>query len=281
MKRSASFLLLLLSLAVYAKPQKAAKQKSPDAKISQVVAACKTLGTIASLVDGTFDGEKNATTILTPMLTYADDSIWDALIDCSETTKKPAENAEALRVAAIWERLRAEGFRKAYIAEQPRRATACETLDQLKARVKAVTVEEPTATTKSVPDYDSISNGLLKCANDTIRLNTDGHPSSEGWAVSMFHELQEWELRRQRESWKAAYDDLLVRANELVKDYNSLLDKHNSFVATVSEHERSGGAYIQALQHFAFFEAIPKPNVRCTGTFYSYGTWGTVTSGCQ
>jgi hypothetical protein len=215
------------------------------------------------------------------MMTDPEDSIWDALIDCSEASKKPSERAEALRVAAMWERMRAESFKEAYIAAQPRHVSACQTLDELKARVRAITAEEPTATTKPAPDYGSTWNALVKCVNESIRSNKDGHQSEEGWATALTYEWQAWELRRQTASLKATYDDLFTRANSLVRDYNSLVDRHNSFVATISEHERSSDAYAQALQHLALFESIQRPAVRCTGTFYTYGTWGTVTSGCQ
>jgi hypothetical protein len=51
-------------------------------------------------------------------LTDPADSIWDELIDCAEATAKPSERAEALRVAAIWEELRATTFEKMYLEEK-------------------------------------------------------------------------------------------------------------------------------------------------------------------
>jgi hypothetical protein len=81
------------------------------------ITPCKSLRLLSILIDRTFDGQKEETRITAPMLRESDDSIWDTLIDCSEATKQPSERAESLRVAAVWERLRADTFRKMYLEQ--------------------------------------------------------------------------------------------------------------------------------------------------------------------
>lgn len=119
MRKWTYLLVPLLSLALSAvalQAQLAGAQKAVRGKATQGNPdACKTLGTIGTLVDGAFDGQKDETRILTPMMSDPDDSIWDTLIGCSDATTKASERAEALRSAAMWEWLRAQLFRKMYL----------------------------------------------------------------------------------------------------------------------------------------------------------------------
>jgi len=130
-KRSACLLFLLLSLAVSTYPQKdqsLTAQNNPKAQNADV---CKTLDRLGNFVDDAFDEQKRENRpsrvmekrMLAARLTDPNDSIWDSLIDCSETTKKSAESAEALRVLAMWERLRADAFQKMYLKEVTDRAS--------------------------------------------------------------------------------------------------------------------------------------------------------------
>jgi hypothetical protein len=52
--------------------------------------------------------------MIRPLLTDPEDTIWDELIDCANQTHQASERSEALRVSAIWERLRSEAFQKLY-----------------------------------------------------------------------------------------------------------------------------------------------------------------------
>src|SRR5713226_8050671 len=116
------YLLVPFLLLAFSTP---AQQKSTDPldQLRRATAAlraktrCKNLGTLGAVVDGAFDGQKTESRMLTPMMTDPEDSIWDTLIDCSEATTKPSERAEALRVAAMWEWVRAQAFRRLYLQE--------------------------------------------------------------------------------------------------------------------------------------------------------------------
>jgi hypothetical protein len=111
------------------------------------------------------------------------DLVWNELMDCANQTHSGSERAEALRVAAMWEGWRAEWFAKQQREARPVHPDSCDNLDQLRARVKAVTVEEPSsATTHPMPDYDSTAEALWKCANDAVRLNKI-NPDDRYWST--------------------------------------------------------------------------------------------------
>jgi hypothetical protein len=75
---------------------------------------CKKVDTLAVLIDGAFDGQKNEVRMVRPLLTDPEDTIRDELTDCANGTRRPSEASEALRVSAIWERLRSGAFQKLY-----------------------------------------------------------------------------------------------------------------------------------------------------------------------
>jgi hypothetical protein len=119
MRKLISLLVPLLSLALSSPAQQAQSAITPSRGKAALVetGACKTLNSIGALVDGAFDGQKNETRILAPMLKDPDDSIWDTLIDCSQATTKASDRAKVLRVIAMWEFLRAEAFQNMYLEE--------------------------------------------------------------------------------------------------------------------------------------------------------------------
>jgi hypothetical protein len=135
MERYGYLLLSFLWLAPSATAQKpqASKPIEPDAILAAIKAdGCKKLGALGDLIDPTeWDAQGNPiyneTRIAAAITADPGDSTWDTLIDCYEGTRKPSERVEALRVAAQWERLRADAFQKSYrdtAAAQPVSAPA-------------------------------------------------------------------------------------------------------------------------------------------------------------
>ncbi len=80
-----------------------------------VAPACKNLETLSATVERYFEILDTSSHEQMPM--DEDGSTWDSLIDCANQTHSSSQRTEALRVAAMWEHLRAEGFRKMYLRE--------------------------------------------------------------------------------------------------------------------------------------------------------------------
>jgi hypothetical protein len=160
--------LLSLALSASALQAQSAAQKAARGKAAPGNSdACKTLGTIGALVDGAFDGQKNETRILTPMMTDPDDSIWDTLIDCSDATTKASERAEALRSAAMWEWLRAQAFRRMYLEVAAASAK--------RSRTQPSTVSEP-----STPQANTLVQSLEKAQVSTdVELEMERRAAAE------------------------------------------------------------------------------------------------------
>jgi hypothetical protein len=111
-----------------------ARQNSDQRTDVATATECKNLDTIGGLVEVTWYAQQAPETKAVPKnaaddgidfrpdtlvtrLTLPEDTLWDSLIGCSQATKIPSERAEALRVAAIWERLRPDAFQKVYLTE--------------------------------------------------------------------------------------------------------------------------------------------------------------------
>jgi len=199
MKPFTFILLSILSLAVSTLAQQTQSSTTQaHSKSSPSASACKTLATTAALVDGAFDGKTNEPRMLAPMLSDPDDPIWNILIECSEATKKPFQSAEALRVAAMWERLRADMFRKMYLE----RMAAVNTSPALSPSPSAAQAVDdgidfkPNSAPNSLPvDFDGFDKVfrneapkqnkqqdeiLTEALRDSsiLILNTDDHPIS-------------------------------------------------------------------------------------------------------
>jgi hypothetical protein len=123
MRKCTCLLVPLLSLAFCAMAQQAdlpsaqtQGEHSPRRENRVTVApACKNLEKLSTTVEQYF--EILDTKSHEPMPMDEDGSTWDSLIDCANQTHSPSQRTEALRVAAMWEHLRAEGFREMYIRE--------------------------------------------------------------------------------------------------------------------------------------------------------------------
>jgi hypothetical protein len=141
------------------------------------------------------------------------DLLWDALVDCANGTKITSQRAEALRVLAVREGIRAESFAKQYQAAQPVHPDSCGNLDQLRARVEAVTAVDPSsAITHPMPDYDSTAGALWKCANDAARLSKS-NPDDRYWSTVTALSLELWEAKRARTFFEQAYLNTTDYAN--------------------------------------------------------------------
>lgn len=133
------------------------------------------------------------------------DPVWGELMDCANQTHSESERAEAWRVAAMWEGRRADWFAKQQREARPVHPDSCGNLDQLRARVKAVTDGEPSlAITHPMPDYDSTAEALWKCANDVVRLSKS-NPDDRYWSTVTVLSLELWEARRARTFFEQAY----------------------------------------------------------------------------
>jgi hypothetical protein len=228
MKLFTFILLSLLSLAVSTLAQQTQSPATQaHSKNSPSPSACKTLATTAALVDDAFDGKSNESRMLAPMLSDPDDPIWNVLIECSEATKKPSQSAEALRVAAMWERLRAQNFEQKYTDIKPVAASSCKDLDKLEWRVKTFNRQLTPATTSIAPDYEQVLNELNSCAKESRERNKE-KPGTEGARAQFM--MTSWdstnkaiELRRLSRD----YDEVLADDTALVGKFNSLVGSYN------------------------------------------------------
>ncbi|MHB8502087.1 MAG: hypothetical protein ACYDHE_14245 [Candidatus Acidiferrales bacterium] len=205
------FLFLVASASAQEKLADATKTAHRK-KLTATAPVCKNLSTLAALVDAVFDGQKNGSLTLSPIQdlnkirAVADkereeeekndpilaairnagtstetqtappeeiDSVWDTLIDCSQATRKPSEREEALRVAAIWEWLRADAFQKMYrAAASPVTSARCRDLDRLAERIDAA-VKNNEAWKNPPQDFQRVLQGLRGCAEDSEQLNSN------------------------------------------------------------------------------------------------------------
>lgn len=206
-------------------PKQSARQSSRTEKKSAgdaVVPACKDLDSLREEMDDYFDpilaaiGGRQWTDIPSD----APDLTWDTLVDCANQAKSQAQREKALRVLAMWEKIRADNFRKRYLAApaQPILAPACENLDQFITRVEQITRTFPTGTENDLPGYDLnglILNALVECANDSNELNKDRAISPEQVKASgAIAKLQLWEQARQIAAWRTAYRSLTEQAKK-------------------------------------------------------------------
>jgi len=125
------------------------------------------------------------------------DSVWDALIDCYDLTEKPSQREEALRVAAVWELLRADAFQKMYrAAASPVRSARCRDLDRLAERVDAA-LKNNEPWKSPPPDFQPVLQGLRGCAEDSEQLNSNRELPEAlrarrlmfGWEVMLYNSL--------------------------------------------------------------------------------------------
>lgn len=175
-----------------------AQEKSPDAiktahrkKTDAVVPACKDLETTGIAVDKLFDEDADPilATIKGAGPSHAafspdnmggnidEDFTWDNLIDCADQTHSESERAEALRVAAMWERWRAEQFQKAYRGVLPIPAGMCKDLDKLGSEVTAGWPKHGPSDYQFPPnyrfpgDFNQVQTQLANCAIESRELN--------------------------------------------------------------------------------------------------------------
>jgi hypothetical protein len=186
---------------------------SPRKAQPAVVAACNDLETTGSFVDKLYDEKGDPIFDLVdttgthygPPSAEGPDSVWDGLIDCANQTHSESQRAEALRVAAMWEQWRAARLAQQYREERPVHPASCDNLDQLRARVKAVTDEEPSsATTHPMQDYDSTLEALRKCMSESVHASK-GKPDERYWSAVTLLSLELWEAKRARALFEQAY----------------------------------------------------------------------------
>jgi len=237
------------------------------------------LSTTGDLVDGAFDGKRNEIQMLGSMTTDPDDSIWDSLVDCAETTKRPSVRAEALRVAGVWERLRAEAFRKLSVDKQTISAAACEHLDKLESRVKEVSGGQSART--PVSDYAAVLDSLTNCANESHRLNQGKPQSEEARARLLMTAWDSWNKVAAYRALAADYDQLVGEDEKLVNQYNTLVRDYNGLLEHAREAFSANDAYIRSLEGVVVLQSLQRRPLNCSGTSYSYGKWGTFSADCQ
>lgn len=267
-----------------------ARKATPPA----IVPACRGLESLEAEIDDRFDAENNHDPILAAMRGVsgkqwtdiplgANDATWDTLVSCADQTKSGMQRAKALRVLAEWEGIRADNFQKQYLATQPTHSSACDNLSTLTDRIEAVTRTKATEPTAKRPlDYEYVLSALVKCANSSNNLNKGKAVSDEYMTASAdVGNWQLWEMAREGSAWQRAYSEQVTNANELVDQYNSLLDEGQRLIQTHDRNDQATETYILALEHAAMFTTVAPPAVNCTGTFYVYGSWGTATSTCQ
>jgi len=175
--------------------------------------ACKDLETTGIAVDKLYDEKgypifdlvDTTGTHYGPPSAGGSDSVWDGLANCANQTHSKSEQSQALWVAARWERWRAARLAQQYREERPAHPASCDNLDQLRARVKAVTDEEPSsATTHPMQDYDSTLEALRKCMNESVDVSK-GKPDERYWSAVTLLSLELWEARRARAFFEQAY----------------------------------------------------------------------------
>src|SRR6516225_7257211 len=144
-------------------------------KARPTVPVCADLGTEGTVVDKLFDDQGNPVFDLVddagkpygPLSPDTPDSLWNRLIDCASQSHNESERADALRVAAMWERWRAESFAKQRREAKLVHPASCDNLDQLKDTVSTVTAVSPeSASARSMDDYPAIVEALKSCVND-------------------------------------------------------------------------------------------------------------------
>jgi hypothetical protein len=243
---------------------------------------CKTLATMAPLVDGAFDGQKNETRMIRPLLTDPEDTTWDDLTDCANGTRKPAERSEALRVSAVWERLRAEAFQKLYRDSVPVSAPACTNLEKLYSIVSAA--KDQSAALPPDSRGVAIRKDLIDCANDSYRLNQSRPRSQEADAaeyLSAWTEKNEDYIIARYNELAGDHNQLLAGANDLVEKYNALLGDYEKERSLALQAIHANDSYVHSMERMAFFQSMQAQPVNCAGTSYSYGKWGTFNVECH
>jgi peroxiredoxin len=234
--------------------------------------ACKDLRLIGAVADSFF-GE--------PGPTATSDTIWDTLINCANQTHSQDERAEAVRVAAMWEHLRANGLYERLLASRLVAAPACRDLDKLEWRVKRFYDQTNAETTPVAPDYEQMLNELTRCARESRELNKKIPQAEEARAQVL---LISWdsvnkaiEIRRLAK----VYDELLAGDGALVDKYNSLVRDYNNLLEIARQSSRASDSYIESLQRAMLLQSVQRQPVVCDGTSYSYGKWGTVNLNCR
>jgi hypothetical protein len=258
-------------------------RRNEAASADATAAACKTVDTMAPLVDGAFDGREKETRMLTTLLTDPEDSVWDELTDCANGTRRPSEASEALRVSAVWERLRSEAFQKLYRDSAPVSAPACADLERTYSIVKAANDQSDTS---SKPDNRGVAirKKLIDCANESYRLNQSRPRPQEADAAEY---LSVWTERNQK-YLIASYNDLvhdynqlLESANELVVKYNVLLDDYEKERSLAMQAINANDSSLKSLERMVLFQSMQVRPMNCGGTSYSYGKWGTFNLECH
>lgn len=241
--------------------------------------ACRRLGELTALVDGAFDGQKDELQMVDSLAMEPDDVIWDEMVDCAESTKRPAQRAAALRAIAIWERLRAETFRKIRVDEQPIPAAACKGLDGLESRVKEVSGGGMAPV--PVSDYAGVLEPLSKCANESRRLNQGKPQSEEARARLLMTAWDSWNKAVAYRVLAVDYDQLVAEDERLVNQYNALVRDYNGLLEHARKAFAANDAYIRSLEGVVMLQSLQRKPLNCSGNSYSYGKWGTFSVDCQ
>jgi hypothetical protein len=248
------------------------------------------LKSIAAAVDKYFDEENDAILAMirgsdSPGPTVASDqpdTIWDTLVDCSRETKSSSQRAEALRVSAIWEKIRADNLQKLYSAAQPVGSPQCRNLD----RINDIVIVAQRQKDGEQPETGGIlvRKELLDCANASYRLN-QGKPRSEE-AAALWN-LASWTDRNQRDlvhrynALVREYNELHAHDDSMVTSYNTLAGDFERLLAAASRYLSSSDSYTRSLERAVLFQSMERKPLNCTGTGYSYGTWGTFSADCH
>jgi len=246
------FLSVVPAHAQQGSPSKAQSRTAPSRKGPQRASAptaCKDLQAISADVDSWAKWDGSAAPDYND-----DDPTWDVLIECANQIHSASQRAEALRVAAMWEQVRAEKFRKQYLAATaaPVRPASCDNLDQLRATVKAVTDGEPSsAITHSMQDYDSTVQALRKCMNDSVHVSRS-KPDERYWSTVTLLSLELWEARRARAFFEQAYTNTTDYAKaqaEYDAKQNGVLKENAQIGLTQDEVRRNAeeGSWRKAL----------------------------------
>jgi hypothetical protein len=213
-------ILFLLVLATTTEAQKA-DDPDPDTQATvspkssrnvrtTIETGCKTVNQISNDFDQLFVGEVDPVSLAMrdtalPARNSAgslredidEDRTWSVLIGCANQTHNQFQQAEALRIAATWEHLRAEALKNKYRAIQPIKSPRCGDLTQVSARVELAAKNREDV---SPDDLGAVTADLLSCAEDSERLNSSERQSE---ALIARARMFEW--------MQLAYNNLLAK----------------------------------------------------------------------
>jgi len=199
------------------------------------------------------------------------DSIWDELISCADGTQSASVRAEALRIAAMWENLRASGFRRQVIAEKYVPATACSDLGKLETQMKTARDTMLETHTMSSEVYQELSNALNRCAGESRRMNISRPRSEEAEAWFLLLTLDSTFKGATIGRMAAEYNQLLSHDEELTGRYNTLVRNYNDLLDHALQNVTANDTFVRSLRQRAALQSLQRTQLTCSGTSYSVG----------